>query len=922
MVVPSCLAKLCPAVCLFAFMLSTSLDAQEISSSPSEHSVVQRITGTVTAKGDGSPVDGARVLAITSTGKELEATADQEGHFALNTSAGEAVVQVRIRALGFATLERALESEELKHSALDFTLDVDPLQQSITVFSDAPLLQTSPQITRTIDAKTLTELPSSNRNLAQFTMLDPRARNTVGSGSDGRQQTRLTINNQSFRFTQYELDGSTNFDFIFSNGPQQAVSVSAVGEFKLLANQFSAQYGRSSGGIVLVSTKAGSDQFHGEAFAFVRPSGLQSAPPVSTIRVPNEKEQWGSTVGGPILRGRTNFLANYEQLHQLRGSYIQSPAPGFFTGKLDSWIGLTRIDHKWNEKQFTTLRFNGDYLTTNNFNDIIGGYVQPSAGRNDVQQSMSGQITQRSFFANWLNDFRFSYANAIPLYNKPFSPSIRIVRPSYSTTGLSAYESVRTQTWQVADAVYKNWKNHSFTFGGDYIRQYTNNNYISTTYGTYTFASGASPTSTTPIQYTQTVGVSFLKYGQDLVSAFVEDDWKVLPRLTANLGVRYDFQSITAGLTNFAPRLGASYDLFGTGKTILHTGAGLFYDEVYGQLQRNTLNLGPDSTTASYTVSNPSYPAPPALGAADKRDLYLLDPQLRNPYTMEASFGLQQQLPAGWVLSVDALYMASRHQLRLNLLNAPTPFIRTAAGQTRSTTAANATRQCTFSAATFNQTGNCLVYQGIAVNNVEQVESSGTSRNTSGEVQLTRRFSRFQLQGSYLYSSMITNTFFTGGISTGTPGDWGVTSGESGPSDYFQRHRFVASGIVDLPWAFRFSGNTVVASGLPVNPLTGVDNNGDGILADRPAGMSRNSFHSPVQTSVDLSLARSFQLVERLRLETRVEGFNVLNHSNYVGLSGTYGNGTAAGSKFLTPTAGIQNSDPARQLQFGVRLLF
>jgi hypothetical protein len=111
-------------------------------------------------------------------------------------------------------------------------------------------------------------------------------------------------------------------------------------------------------------------------------------------------------------------------------------------------------------------------------------------------------------------------------------------------------------------------------------------------------------------------------------------------------------------------------------------------------------------------------------------------------------------------------------------------------------------------------------------------------------------------------------------------------------------------------------------SGLPVNPLTGPDDNGDGYRSDRPVGLARNSFRTPAQATFDLSLARRFTLREGLRLELRGEVFNLLNHTNYVRVNNVYGNTATPDAKFLAPLAGVQNSDPARQFQFGARLVF
>jgi hypothetical protein len=101
-----------------------------------------------------------------------------------------------------------------------------------------------------------------------------------------------------------------------------------------------------------------------------------------------------------------------------------------------------------------------------------------------------------------------------------------------------------------------------------------------------------------------------------------------------------------------------------------------------------------------------------------------------------------------------------------------------------------------------------------------------------------------------------------------------------------------------------------------------VDNDGDGIASDRPVGLSRNSFRGPLQAQTDLAITRTFSMFESVKIETRAEFANVLNHNNLLKLTTTYGNTANPGSAFMVPQAGIQNSDPARQIQFVTRILF
>lgn len=801
---------------------------------------------------------------------------------------------------------------------LDIEMAIDSLRQTVTVLDSSPLVNNNPELSTAIDTRTLSELPSSIRDINRFAMLDPRVRNTGSLGTDGIYGTRLTINGQLFRFTQYQMDGLSNYEPALGNGPQQVLSIASVAEYKVLVNQYSAEFGRSSAGVISAITRTGGDAWRGEAFYFLRPSGLQAAPPVSTFRLPNERHMWGAAAGGPVTP-TFHIFASLEGNRQTRGAYIQSPVPSFYPGHQKQWFGLVNMDKRWSDTQSLYLRLNAHTSVGDNSNDAVGGYVQPSAARRDSGQNYGFQATHRWILSPMrVNELRAGQSKSVPLSYYAVDPRTQIVRPSYSTEGLSAYFDSRVLTWQANDVYSWQIGAHQLRVGGDFIRNKFRD--LSTSlYGSYRMAAGAPKAGETPVQFTQTFGQGPVRYGDTLASAFVQDDWRIRPSVTLNLGLRYDYQSTTGDWNNAAPRFGFAWDVFGSGRTVVRGGAGLYYDQIFLQVVRGALQQGPGSQQATYTLSYgtagfPTFPnslSVPPTGAGNRRALAVFPEDRLNPYTGQFSFGVQQVLGRDWTVSLNASHMLSRKQLRVLDINAPSPFARTAHGQSRTAAAADLTRPYSD-------------YAGVPVRTVGVFENTGSSRYTAFDAQLAKRFTRrFQMGAHYLYSSSITYVFFTGGPNTGVPSDWGNRSiDERGPSDYFQRHRFTAQGMYELPHGIQFNAFLIAASGLPVNPLTGIDNNGDGNVQDRPAGLGRNSYRAPFQNTVDVSFLKRIALTERVRAELRVEGTNLLNRSNFLKVNTTYGNGALPLASFLQPSAGLANSDPGRQLQVGVRFLF
>jgi hypothetical protein len=208
---------------------------------------------------------------------------------------------------------------------------------------------------------------------------------------------------------------------------------------------------------------------------------------------------------------------------------------------------------------------------------------------------------------------------------------------------------------------------------------------------------------------------------------------------------------------------------------------------------------------------------------------------------------------------------------------------------------------------------------------VDRIENTASSIYQSFDASVKGHFSRWgEFNAHYVFSASYATAMFYADYNSGIPSEWWPNWNrlERSPSDFNQRNRFIFDAVLRGPYKTTLALTGDFSSGLPVNPLTGQDDNGDGYSADRPVGFGRNSFRTPSQKTVNVALAKQFTLRERLRAETRIEALNVFNSKNFINVNNNYGEGATPSSSFLTPLAGITNTDPSRQLQFAIRFLF
>ena len=895
-------------------LLSATISAQT--------AITGGLRGNIT-DGAGAAVSGAAVqVENRSLSVRQETTTDADGRFTLLNLTPAADYEMTVSASGFRTFTRGgVTVVSSETNAVDAQIEVSAVAEAVDVTADTAQLSQSSEVSQVIDEKRLNELPLYNRNLNRAALLDPHVRNTQGLGGDGGVTSRLSINGRIYRETHYKLDGNVNFDAYTNNEPLQSISLSAVQEYKVLTNQYAAEHGGTTAGFLIATTKSGTNDFHGEGFFFGRPSGIQARPPLADRRIPNQRLQYGGAVGGPIISNRTFFFANYEGTQQDRGSFITLPTPGFYLGNLREHLGLFKVDHRFTDNHTASVRLNAHRNTNDNVNDRITFNAQslqqalPSTAALSATQSAGIQVNDTFVVGNFVNEVRVSYTNAIPSSSRPVTPGIVVVRSGLSTEGNNVFSNFRLRNTEVADQMSLQLGRHSLKFGGDYVRQHVRDVGYQE-FGTYTYAASGAL-----VNFQQQLGVQDLRYGQSRAAGFVQDDWRVNRQLTLNLGLRYDYQSIIDDYNNFGPRIGFAYDLEGTGDTVIRGGAGMYYDQPFfhGFSQRYLQNaVNPirgnvtlDAAAAAALFPNSLDPRS-AFPTNVRRSLFIEGAEIRNPYSGQFTLGAQRRLSGDFVVNADYTHNFSRGILSAFNINAPSAFARTDFGQTRSQAAADLTRP-------FD------TYAGVPVRDVLVSTNAGNQTYNALALGVTKRFgNRYSFTSNYVLSSAIDSV--TDDHLGANPNEWSdVIGAERAPSDFNQRHRFIAYGIVALPFDSQFSTIATIASGVRINPITGVDNNGDTRAVDRPAGFGRNSFEGAGQTRFDASVQKNITLrgiSENTRVELRADVFNLFNNSNFYRFVNVYGNGATPDARFAQPIGGVSNSDPGRQLQFAARFVF
>jgi hypothetical protein len=692
-------------------------------------------------------------------------------------------------------------------------------------------------------------------------------------------------------------------------------------------------------------------------------------------------DQGAATVSGPLAHhGRTTFLASGEYSYQDRASPVISPvAPGNYIGHYRDTMGLLRIDHRLSNTQRLFVHLGADGFEDTNPNGIVGGNTLASVARVFHRKTYTAEAGDTLVLSSaMVNEARLQFQLASPITQ--FVPvifgtefSVPISSGGTFTTGTSQSALLMNRQFEVSDTLTKSARRSELRLGFDVIHARNGGN--SKEYGgpiydgelIYNSCTGTTAYCESPAylddianvqSYTQSYGNA--NYVVDDTLAGISAQWDTHPidDLAVNVGLRYELQTFTDARKDLSPRIGFAYNVGGRGVTTLRGSFDIYYSQIVDNAEASYALTGPTGVfnytaragQAGFPTSVSAVPLPafPAGAVAPLRSLYIRPGRasyynqffptgtllnypagLRNPYNEQWTLGMERELAPALILGMD--YVGS-HTLAIQRpldIDPPTSII---PGQVRTAQAANCVRP--YWVAWYAQNGGtCDPLHNSGATPAYSVIQSDVNDGMAWYGALDVNLNYHSQNGSALlagYTWSHTLDTVDPDTTSQNPNDPRRTGRdyELGNAIFDQRSRFVLSGVYAAPLGFTVGGIATLASGLPYNAVTGATNSGDtGAVTERPVidgvVLSRNAERGTPIYDVEPFIGKRIPLgSERFHAEIRAEAFNVLNHRNVVGFSGTWGPGATPAEGFGEPLAGVTNQLPAREMQFSAQIDF
>ncbi|MCI0660707.1 MAG: carboxypeptidase regulatory-like domain-containing protein [Acidobacteria bacterium] len=537
-----------------------------------------QIAGAVRDSNGGAVVKASVKAINTQTALERSATSNEDGLFRF-VLMPPGTYKVTAEASGFTkvTLDNVVVTVGQITDA-DLTIGVSGVAEAVTITAES-LQTTVSQPDAFINQTAIDKLPINGRRFQDFVTLTPAAQVDTQRGQislSGQRGINTNVNIDGMDYNQPFFGGirggeRSNNAFTI---PQESIR-----EFQVVASGYSAEFGRSSGGVVTAVTKSGTNELHGSGFYLLRHRELATKNAFNQNAAPTQ-HQLGGSVGGPLKKDKIFFFGSYEQqfltnpravLFNRLTTFTPTPATqeAFdfyksletpFDQTNDAIAFLGRVDYKFNDANTLNVRYNQSFNEALNANSV-GNQLFPSTisalsnngTEKDNTYTLVGQLN--SFFRSTLvNELRAQYTRETrPRLANAQSPTVSTAIGKFGTVSF-----LPTTQFDWRFQVFNNltWLkgNHTVKFGGEYNHLFIDQTFAFNQFGAFSISGTDTAThldilstpgnrfDTSTSSYLRQIGDGRLAFNMDEISFFVQDAWRVRPNLTLNLGLRWEGQ--------------------------------------------------------------------------------------------------------------------------------------------------------------------------------------------------------------------------------------------------------------------------------------------------------------------------------------------------------------------------------------------
>jgi outer membrane receptor protein involved in Fe transport len=857
---------------------------------------------------------------------------------------------VSVAMTGFATqVTRNVEVRVGDTVTVDFAMKVGSVTEAIEVIGESPLIQaTTSDVGQVITQKMVENIPLNGRKFQDLSLLVPGTRSSNYYDPTKTEVGGISYGGATGRSVIINVDGGDNNDGVV-RGLLQQFSNDAIQEYKVTTQRYSAEYGRSVGGVVNVITKSGTNEFHGGAFVFARNQSLNARTyfeeQTDSPKQDFSQQQFGGTLGGPIQKDKAHFFLSYErnrrnQTDTIFTNGVLPDEEGPIEKPFRNTLVTAKLNFQLNTQNSVVVRYSLE--DQNRLNDFTGGNLLSSGAATNTNKIHSAIAKNTTVMGtSKVNELTvlFQYFENNILADHPDIPGM--ATPDF-TAGASVNTPQQTiqRRWQIRDDFSfrkEGWAgDHNFKAGAEVLLSHYGGYFIPTLYGYFIFNNpipGAHSVNdyanSIADTFTGSAGTNVANDDWTYVAGYLQDDWKPTPRLTVNLGLRWEIQTgpysntfksvgksaleaagyngqLKNDKNNFGPRVGFAYDVKGDATLVARGGYGLYYDEIFQNITLyeawsdpatplNFVSASPTPWTPAYFAANRdairnSFLDPTFAGQAVR----LTAPDLVQPYAHHANAGFSVAPSRNVAFDVDYVWSGGRDEIHRWRVNTPQNV------NTRISPAG-----------VFAPQYGPLIVEG------NRGHSSFNGVYFAGKVRTTKLYGL----GTYTWSKAknLANDFGS------QPSD--ITNAnfdlDYGPTPNDVRHRVTAALVYQLPWNLQVSSGFQYNTGKPYNALAGLGGLRNAVRAVDPATgqpFPRNSFTGPKFLTWDARLSKMFRFGGAKYLEILFEVFNITNHVNFAG-DPAYGFiNTYTSPNFGTATQIVPNSQ--RQAEFGVRFQF